>query len=425
LSGRGNFFAVDRRAWGAVCGLGSINAAVAFLVMARGTLADMKTTAWSTNAIEDRTSISRHLAKEAIERLVKSGLVERKRAGKRPLYVLATDAPRKAKPALTPEEQHVLDKVDAAGGPIWVPKVGRFDQGWNGGNPYALACQLVRKGYLRSEGDQRFGLEFEPSPSDAHEWVWLPSEIIDGAAGETPAVEILRQSQHLPALRLFVDLYHAQSLPRYGGISWRQIRKPYTKRRIGQRGAHIIWGFEPQSAQAWHHPDFVRPHIGEKDGKPSLDPFFHALGIITQAGLAGYVPHLIEADSDEAAILFPYALANLGQKEEQAIAWLAHEAGHAMLAEHQSDNADTEGLLLAPLLPHTGEAQMLGILRMRYQAGTAANVEWLQDNRPRWRETAECLAGLAGKPFPEQAFAISTRDQTEIKSGSTRDQIQG
>ena len=85
MNTRGNFFAVDRRAWASVCGLGSINAAVSYLVLARGTLADMRTTAWSVKAVETHTGVPRHLAQTAIKRLLEAGLIQQKRAGTKPL----------------------------------------------------------------------------------------------------------------------------------------------------------------------------------------------------------------------------------------------------------------------------------------------------------------------------------------------------
>ena len=88
MSGKGNFFAVDRRAWAAVCGLGSINAAVSYLVLARGTLGDMRTTAWSVKAVETYTGVPRHLAQSAIKRLLEAGLIRQTRTGTKPLYYL-------------------------------------------------------------------------------------------------------------------------------------------------------------------------------------------------------------------------------------------------------------------------------------------------------------------------------------------------
>jgi hypothetical protein len=74
-SSHGCFFAVDRRAWVKACLLG-LNAAVVYLVLARGTARDNRTTAWSVQATEKYTSISRGRAQQALGLLVKNGLVE-------------------------------------------------------------------------------------------------------------------------------------------------------------------------------------------------------------------------------------------------------------------------------------------------------------------------------------------------------------
>jgi hypothetical protein len=80
--GRGGFFAVDRRAWARVCRLG-MNSAVAYLVLARGTGGDNRTTKWSTNAIERYTGISRSRAAKAIADLEQDKAVVRDPAGTR------------------------------------------------------------------------------------------------------------------------------------------------------------------------------------------------------------------------------------------------------------------------------------------------------------------------------------------------------
>ncbi len=55
-AGQGDFFAVDRRAWARACALG-LNPAVAYLVLARGTSADNRSTTWSAQAIEKYTGV--------------------------------------------------------------------------------------------------------------------------------------------------------------------------------------------------------------------------------------------------------------------------------------------------------------------------------------------------------------------------------
>ena len=88
--GTGDFFAVDRRAWARVCGLG-MNAAVAYLVLARGTGGDNRTWKWSTNAIERRTGISRSRAAQATAALERAKAVVCDPASRRdrPKYKIA------------------------------------------------------------------------------------------------------------------------------------------------------------------------------------------------------------------------------------------------------------------------------------------------------------------------------------------------
>ena len=81
--GRDQFFAVDRRAWAKACDLG-INAAIAYLVMARGTGHDMRSTSWSAKAIQERTSVPWRQCKAAIQAVVASGLVRQDKGGQQP-----------------------------------------------------------------------------------------------------------------------------------------------------------------------------------------------------------------------------------------------------------------------------------------------------------------------------------------------------
>ena len=63
--GRGDFFAVDRRTWAMAFDTAGLHAALADLVLARGSLADMRTTLWSAEAINDRSRLNWRQAKEA------------------------------------------------------------------------------------------------------------------------------------------------------------------------------------------------------------------------------------------------------------------------------------------------------------------------------------------------------------------------
>src|SRR5690349_14602391 len=109
------FFAVDRRTWARVCSLG-MNPAVAYLVLARGTGRDNRTSTWSVHAIEAYTGISRGRAQAAVSSLEKSGLINVLREGTRPQYYIrpAHQVPScdgQLPPALEPLEQLLFDQL--------------------------------------------------------------------------------------------------------------------------------------------------------------------------------------------------------------------------------------------------------------------------------------------------------------------------
>ena len=116
--GRGDFFAVDRRAWAFVCGLG-LNAAVSYLAIACGTGGDNRTSKWSAKAIRKRTAISRSRAPAAIAELERAGAILRDPTSKpsRPKYkiVPAHQIPgcEGYPPALDAGERELLRPVEA------------------------------------------------------------------------------------------------------------------------------------------------------------------------------------------------------------------------------------------------------------------------------------------------------------------------
>ena len=83
----GNFFAVDRSAWAAVCGKG-MNPATAYLVLACFSGRDNRTTSASVNAVEQYTGIARGRARQAIDALISIGRVRQRRGGTRPQYAI-------------------------------------------------------------------------------------------------------------------------------------------------------------------------------------------------------------------------------------------------------------------------------------------------------------------------------------------------
>ena len=146
--GQGDFFAVDRRAWARACSLG-INAAVAYLMLARGTGADNRTSTWSVQAIETYTSISRGRAQEALKSLRQAGLIQVLRQGTRPKYrlvpahqVLGCEGYRQP---LDDVEQLLVDLLVE----LREPCPTRGTKEWGYRSPKAIAQELVDKGWLK------------------------------------------------------------------------------------------------------------------------------------------------------------------------------------------------------------------------------------------------------------------------------------
>ncbi|ACB96740.1 hypothetical protein [Beijerinckia indica] len=307
----GGFFAIDKQSWAKVCALG-INPAVSYLVMARGTLRDQRTTSWSTHAIEERTNIARHRAKAAIQALIDASLVRQDKGGSKPRYFLTGD-------------------------------------------------------------------------EDNPDWIWLPNSLIDGASGETPPIELVRQTQNPAAIRLFIELYHAQSLQLDCGIHWRKLRKEYTRTKVAEYGPLVIWGFKPGTLSVWPEP-LAKPHLkgkvetvevnGEKVNRdPGWQVFWDALKVLEQIGLVRFVGHLIDADTNEGEIIHPYAMQN-GEPGENGITGAAHRAAYAMLAEWQQKQIDGSGTWLIPVQRHLANVQLVGLVRLTYRARTKATASW-------------------------------------------------
>jgi hypothetical protein len=237
-SSRGNFFAIDRRSWALACAEG-INAAVAYLVLARFSGRDNSTTAASVNALENYTRISRHRSQRAIQALCDRGLVRQVAAGTRPRYTLAPYAavPNVAPPAMSPEQLAVYERIRA--GEQTLPR-----------DLVRLRNALMKAGWIERGVGGGFAVRVQRDLLHNPSWIWLPNSIVDGAAGEVPPCELLRQTQDTTVLRLFVDLYYEQHLTEHGGIARNVIWQNWDREKIGERGEHVVWGFR-SSGNSW------------------------------------------------------------------------------------------------------------------------------------------------------------------------------
>jgi hypothetical protein len=373
--GNGEFFAIDRRTWGYVCSLG-INAAVAYLVLARGTGRDNWTTAWSAHAIETRWLLSRGRAVIAINTLKSSGAIDQTgRGGRATRYTLRAAANI---PALKLRRGELTD---------WEAEA--VENVRNGRKPDSFAIGAAEKGWLVRSG-KNYVLADEPNLEP--DLIWLPNSLVDGVGGEPVSpIQLASRPQDPLLLRLLVDLYHSQDLAEHGGIHWRTIRFKYERHRVCQVGPFVIWEFSAGTKECWPHLPMFAPHYrGERDTaewNESDKEFWGRWQLLEQMGLIELVPHLIAADTAEAGVIHPLALRN-GEPVEREVADAARDAATAMLPSGQPAELrnDKQIVALAPVPFEFEKVELVGLYRLRYRTRNARTGAWwarLQNDCPR------------------------------------------
>jgi hypothetical protein len=373
------FFATDARSWPKVCELG-MPAAVSYLVLACGSGGDQTTTGWSVDAITRHTGIGRPRAKQAIEALVKAGLITIEKGGTRPRYSIIHEHKRVQTPTpLTEEEQRILGII--VKGNSSVPKVGRRDNVWQWGSPYATALDLVKKGYLRNLGNYRFATLEKQAPPEDPDLIWLPSNLVDSEGKSVTPVERVRQSQNVAALRLFIGFYHQHDLINEQGINWRRphgLRYEYERIRLGQRGERVIWGFKPKTLSVWPDAPVAKPYYNSGNQENPLGDFWRALEILTSLHLVERIPYLVDGDSEHGEVMWPIPMGRVGEDCEQAVGSAAAKLAQLQLTPGQLQFANEQGIqLMTPALKHMGEVQAIGIYRLRHRPHTEATKIWL------------------------------------------------
>jgi len=388
--GRGGsgFFAIDRKTWIQATELG-MNPAVAVLVMARFSARDNRTTRASVAAIERYTGISRGRARKAIGRLEKAKLVSAAGPHTRPVYTIVADSC----PVLSEPEGAVLAKVR---------KGEALAQGDLG-----TARSLTTRGVLRPDGSK-----FAVARLD--DWIWLPNTLVTGAAGEVPPLELLRETQDVMCLRLLVDLYYLQDLRDNGGVSWRAVSLRYDRHRVGQRGQYVVWGFSERGEVVDPH-GVLKCHARKPTNAEQAEGWgfsvdlFRRLDLVHSLGLLEYVPYVYEGDGVDAEPLFPVGNCAEHGEIEHALGQAAHRAGLALLTEPQRAGPEYRGLVLVPLPAHLVNAQLFGVVRLRYRPHTRRTRAWyakLHEQSGKW---LSIFLKLAGEALPDLATSRSTQ----------------
>jgi hypothetical protein len=360
------FFSIDRGAFRCAAA-GGLNATVAYLIMARGTGRDNRTTQWSVNAIEKYTGISRPNAVTAVKGLLDRGIWIKTRGGNHPIY-------------------EAVPGNEIPGGPFTADEQAAIAAIRDG---KSASCEaLVARGIVdKTEVTQRrtrrtysYETEWSYKINEAKVTaltepfaVWLPNALIDGAGNEVAPLERIRQTRSLPALQLLIELYSVQFLPNYGGVPRDLLKVVFDRTKVGQQGPFVVWGFWSKHLST--NPSLYLPYLTGKftnrDNGTRLDAgidgaFWPAVHTLTDLGLVECVGMLLEGADDEAEIIHPYAIEG-GEPEERELAGAADEAARTMLTEGQIARSGHQEYHLVPVLKHIANATMVEVYRLKYR----------------------------------------------------------
>ena len=385
-SGNG-FFTVDRRTWDEVCKVG-MNEAVAYLVLAQGTGANNRSTSWSSTAIHRYAGVSFERGVAAIEHTISSGFLRHTETHTkaRPRYELTSWAKLSQHQfnakisGLRLDQREILDKIRQH-------KLTRYSDSVD---------LLVCEGLVRRQGKAL--IVCEPECEAESDPIWLPNTIVTGTRnGEESPIKRLRRSGDVWALRLFVDLYHAQNLRDDGGISPQLLRFTFDRKQIGQKGIYAIWAFKAGQEQLWWRGP-LKLHQVRKHTDGTEHPVWSSIRLLKQLGLLYFVPHLWESDSSQAEVMYPYGLGWPGAEEiEQRIGVAAHQAAVKMALELKQHEAIREGFdLFAPVPSTIPNCVLIGVARLRYRPHTKRTGAWFSELQKNGSQLISVFNKLSG-----------------------------
>jgi hypothetical protein len=233
-------------------------------------------------------------------------------------------------------------------------------------------ARLVVEGFFTVEAKGKLR-RYELDIPDAPDLLWLPLSIVEGVAGERAPLKLLRKSQNINALRIFVDLYFFHDLAGNGGCEWRPgvgIRMPFHRNKVGSHGAHCLWSFSPQlrddghlKIECFRDAAFVFPGL------------FDGFSVLQRAGLIDFVEHLVDSDTGTGEIIHPLPLGSTGEVGERAITRAALAAGRRMAPSWTPELPDT---VIVPVEAIAQNVQLIGIARLLYKPHVKQTKAWLE-----------------------------------------------
>lgn len=435
--GRGEFFAVDRRCWGAVCGLRDKQArpmsmAAAYLVLACFSDRTNVETRASVSSVEKYAGLTRGRAKDAIKALIANGAVEAllsdedaKAAGPRVTRyrlrpwsefraVLAQHyskelgafktrpnvEARSSHPSTTLEREFAAQALVAAG--LALPEERIATMGHD--SPVDLVSEWILE--VEPEGD----------PSTDPEWqVWLPNALVRGARNETPPAKRAVHSGAVDNLRVLVELYAEHDLAEDGGV--KRSTWCWCFQRVWSyllNGQHAVYAFECGT-------EVLGGRLCRALGHRRLEA---AIGWVETSRLASRFVFVAVDAMHDAQPLYPiatYERQPSGKLEMASQGTAAKLRSEMRAARHRISDERVKAAFKKALPGGAGHlvlvdasftaVALVGILRLRYRPRTAKTSRW-------WRlEGRNCADALRHfRRIGRTAEELAALDALEAKA---------
>ena len=131
----------------------------------------------------------------------------------------------------------------------------------------------------------------------------------------------------------------------------------------------------------------------------SLKLFWERWGKLKAMGLIQMVPHLIEADSDEAQVIYPLGFEGDGEPVERELAEVAYAAAIAMLPSGEAAEYRNGGdvVAMAPVSFEKEKVELVGVYRLTYRARTGKAAAWWAKLQGEYSEYAATFRKIAAE----------------------------
>lgn len=231
-------------------------------------------------------------------------------------------------------------------------------------------------------------------PEDDKYLLWLPNELIDGAAGEVPPIGRLRETGNVDLLEKFVRLYGVQDLDNDGGIPRDIAWSKFEREKICPIGHFVLYGFSKEETCS-SAKDLFEDYAGKADDDGNKGAWI-ILTPLHQMGLLEKVYYMAESSEPNAELIYPVGPHGTGDAMSELLTWLEEGQGSGFAL--QAKRLSKQGVALK----HIKNAAMVGLYRLRYRPKTGKTSRWWAKEN----EQAEAMVGLVSQMYKKKVPAV-------------------